>query len=141
MTSTEKRLTIPEGPDTFTDEDYATSTERTKATRDAALEKPQVLAVVEDRLDKIRRRVETLAALRKARGLTQIQLSEELGLTQGEISRLERRENLHLATLSRFIEATGGRLRIVAIYNDEEVEVTIGDLGEQTDTPPEKVAT
>ena len=49
-------------------------------------------------------------------------------MTQGEISRLERRENLHLATLARFIEATGGRLRITAVYDDDEVEVGIGDL-------------
>ena len=36
-------------------------------------------------------------------------------MTQGEISRLERRGNLLLGTLARFIEATGGRLRIVAV--------------------------
>ena len=36
--------------------------------------------------------------------------------------------NLHLATLARFIEATGGRLRITAVYDDDEVEVGIGDL-------------
>ncbi len=130
MTSTDKRLTIPEGNDTFSDEDYATSTERTKAARTSALEDPAVAKVVDEKLDKIRHRVETLSALRKARGLTQIQLSEELGLTQGEISRLERRENLHLATLARFIEATGGKLRIVATYNGEEVEVAIGELTE-----------
>jgi transcriptional regulator with XRE-family HTH domain len=76
----------------------------------------------------IDRRVTTLAALRKARGLTQAQLTDDLGMTQGEISRLERRENLHLATLARFIEATGGRLRITAVYDDDEVEVGIGDL-------------
>lgn len=64
--------------------------------------------------------------LRKARGLTQAQLTDDLGMTQGEISRLERRENLHLATLARFIEATGGRLRMTAVYG--KVEVGIGDL-------------
>jgi hypothetical protein len=53
-------------------------------------------------------------------------------MTQGEISRLERRENLHLATLARFIEATGGRLRITAVYDDDEVEVGIGDLTNAT---------
>jgi len=38
--------------------------------------------------------------------------------------------NLHIATLSRFIEATGAKLRIVAIYNGEEVEVSLGELAE-----------
>lgn len=140
MTTTPKRLTIPEGPETFTDEDYATSTERARAAREAALQNPQVKALVEDKLDKIRHRVQTLASLRKARGLTQVQLSEELGLSQGEISRLERRDNLHLATLARFIEATGGRLRIVAIYNDEEVEVTLGELASPTHQEPAEVS-
>lgn len=130
-----ERLTIPEGPENFSAEDFASSTQRTRAIRDAALADPRVNAVVADKLDKIRRRVKTLAALRKARGLTQVQLSEELGMSQGEISRLERRDNLHLATLGRFIEATGGRLRIVAIYEDEEVEVSLGDLsGPLTET-------
>jgi len=125
-----KRLTIPDGPEGFSDEDFADSSDRTRALVDKILENPQAKNLIEEKLEKIRRRVQTLAALRKARGLTQVQLSEELGLTQGEISRLERRDNLHLATLSRFIEATGGKLRIVAIYNDEEVEVSLGELTE-----------
>ena len=49
-------------------------------------------------------------------------------MTQGEISRPERRENLHLGTLARFIEATGGRSRMTAVCNDDEVKVGIGDL-------------
>ena len=130
MNSSNKRPVIPEAPESFTDEEFASATDRVHATRAAALGKPEIRDLVEAKLADIRTRVDTLAALRKARGLTQIQLSEELGMTQGEISRLERRENLHLTTLSRFIEATGGRLRITAIYNDDEVEVTIGDLTE-----------
>ena len=129
MTSNE-RLPIPEGPDNFSPDDFATATDRVRAVREQALQNPRVQAVVEEKLARIRRRVSTLAALRKARGLTQMQLVEELGMTQGEISRLERRDNLHLTTLSRFVEATGGQLRIVAVYDNEEVEVSIGDLAE-----------
>jgi len=43
-------------------------------------------------------------------------------------------ENLHLATLARFIEATGGRLRITAVY-DDEVEIGIGDLTDAVTGP------
>lgn len=128
--TTPKRLTIPDGPETFSDDDFAVSSQRTRALIDKILENPQAKSLVEKKLERIHRRVQSLAALRKARGLTQVQLSEELGLSQGEISRLERRDNLHLATLSRFIEATGGRLRIVAVYNDQEVEVSLGELAE-----------
>lgn len=70
----------------------------------------------------------TLAQVRQAIGLTQSQLAEELGIAQGDVSRIERRENLRLATLARFIEATGGELRIVAVYDDAEVDLAIGDL-------------
>lgn len=129
MTAT-KRPMVPDAADDFTDEDFAAATERVKATRDAALADPDVARMVEAKTAALARRVETLAALRKARGLTQAQLTEELGMTQGEVSRLERRENLHLATLARFIEATGGKLKITAVYNDDEVEVGIGDTVE-----------
>lgn len=127
MTST-KRAVIPDGADTRSDDDYASSTDRVRRVRDTAMQDPQFAAAVETKRSAIDRRVATLAALRKARGLTQAQLTDDLGMTQGEISRLERRENLHLATLARFIEATGGRLRITAVYDDDEVEVGIGDL-------------
>ncbi len=73
-------------------------------------------------------RVRTLKAIRKARGLTQQQISDQLRISQGEVSRIERRGNLHLSTLVRFIEATGGKLRITAIFDDQEMEVAVGDL-------------
>ena len=41
---------------------------------------------------------------------------------------MERRINLHLATLARFIRATGGRLRITAVFGDQETEISIGDI-------------
>lgn len=122
------RAVIPDGADTHSDDDYANATDRVRRVRDTAMGDPKFAAAVEAKRAAIDRRVTTLAALRKARGLTQAQLSDGLGMTQGEISRLERRENLHLATLARFIEATGGRLRITAVYDDDEVEVGIGDL-------------
>lgn len=69
------------------------------------------------------RRVRTLAALRTARQLTQVQMAETLGIGQGDVSKLEQRENLLLNTLARDIEATGGRLRIVAEYDGDRVEI------------------
>lgn len=126
--SNTKRPIIPDVGNTFSDEDFATATERFNAARVEAMKDPEFAKMVDTKIAAIGRRVHTLAALRKARGLTQAQLTEELGMTQGEVSRLERRENLHLATLARFIEATGGKLRITAVFDDDEVEVGIGDL-------------
>jgi transcriptional regulator with XRE-family HTH domain len=65
---------------------------------------------------------------RQAVGLTQTQLAAELGIAQGDVSKIEHRDNLRLATLARFIEATGGHLRIVAVYDETEVDLAIGDL-------------
>jgi DNA-binding XRE family transcriptional regulator len=77
---------------------------------------------------RVERRRATLAQLRQAIGLTQAQLAEELGIAQGDVSKIERRDNLRLATLARFIEATGGHLRIVAVYGETEFDLAIGDL-------------
>jgi len=120
---------IPPGDDTFTDDDYAKSTDRVRATRERVLaNNPKAAAAEAAAYAEIAKRVQTLAAIRKARGLTQQQISAQLDVSQAEISRMERRGNLHLDTLFRFIEATGGKLRITAVFDDEEVEVAIGDL-------------
>lgn len=125
---TTKRAVVPDETETHNDDDFATSTERVRRQRTSSLTDPRFASDVRAKGARIERRVTTLAALRKARGLTQAQLTDDLGMTQGEVSRLERRENLHLATLARFIEATGGRLRITAVYDNDEVEVGIGEI-------------
>ena len=76
----------------------------------------------------------TLAEVRRAVGLTQNQVAETLGMTQGDVSKLERRDNFHLATLCRFIEATGGRLRISATCGTTEVDLLATDNAAETAT-------
>ena len=108
-------------------------TKRYKEARAKALAATRARAAHDKLTEEIDTRVErrraTLAQVRQAVGLTQAQLAEELGLAQGDVSKIERRENLRLTTLARFIEATGGQLRIVATYDDTEVDLAIGDLG------------
>lgn len=60
----------------------------------------------------------SLAKLRRARELTQATLAEVLDMSQGDISKIEHRHDLLLSTLRRFVEATGGRLELVALYDD-----------------------
>lgn len=77
-----------------------------------------------------------LAELRRARGLTQIQLAEQLGTSQGEISKIEHRNDLYLSTLNRYLEAMGGELRLVGVFDDERVVVSLRDaLDELVQTP------
>ncbi len=132
--TTDKSI-IPDGKDTFTDNEWVTAAERVRATRDRVLAEHPAAAVAADRVyDEIANRVHTLAAIRKARGLTQQQISAQLNISQAEVSRFERRSNLHLDTLTRFIEAIGGQLRITAVFDDTEVELGIGDLLESEPT-------
>lgn len=68
-----------------------------------------------------------LAELRRSRHVTQAQLAETLGITQGNVSRMETRSDVYLSTLSSYVEALGGHLEIAAVFGDERVPVEIGD--------------
>jgi transcriptional regulator with XRE-family HTH domain len=61
-----------------------------------------------------------LPELRKARQLSQAALAELLSMSQGDVSRLERRADAYISTIRRYLEAAGGRLRILAEFPDVE---------------------
>lgn len=71
-----------------------------------------------------------LSQLRKARGLTQETMAELLGVSQAEVSKMERRTELYVGTLRKFIEAMNGELVIAARFADG-VEVPIRLSGEE----------
>ncbi len=132
------RAIIPDEPVTHSDDDFATATERVKESRRRLLENPKAAEAHRKLGDELATRLDrkraTLAQVRQAIGLTQKQLAESLGMDQGDISRLERRQNLHLSTLARFIQATGGRLRITAVYEDAEIDLDVGDVAPVDDS-------
>ena len=61
--------------------------------------------------------------LARARGYTQAQLAERLGKAQGNVSRMLRREDMHVSSLREVIEAMGGELEIVARFPDADVRL------------------
>ena len=65
-----------------------------------------------------------LSQLRKARGLTQETMAELLGVSQAEVSKMERRTELYVGTLRKFIEAMNGELVLAARFPDG-VEIPI----------------
>ena len=82
----------------------------------------------------------SLAELRRARLMTQDQLAADLRINQASVAKLERRTDMYLSTLRRFVEAMGGKLEIVARFPDQpQVRLRgIGELGEDSrtaDTP------
>ena len=59
-----------------------------------------------------------LASLRRSRGLSQAELARRLGISQSDVSKLERRPDVRLSTLKAVVEAMGGSLRISARFPD-----------------------
>lgn len=91
-----------------------------------------------ERRARIRKRSQELLAelplqeLRQARALSQQELAEVLGLNQATISKLERRTDMYLSSLRRFVEAMGGELEITASFPDGRVRIQmLEDLDEQ----------
>lgn len=58
----------------------------------------------------------TLKDLRQAVARTQEELAATLGVGQDTISRLEKRSDMLLSTLRRYVEAMGGKLELVAQF-------------------------
>lgn len=112
----------------ITDEEWAraeTAHERFKALLET---KPRAKARYDAVLAEINSRQATLRRLREARALTQSTLAELLDMDQSEVSRLERRSDMMLSTLKRFVQATGGEMHIVVSYPDGgPVELLVGD--------------
>lgn len=59
----------------------------------------------------------TLKDLRLALHLSQEEVAKRAGMTQGEYSRLEHRDDHKLSTLTRVVQAMGGRLDLVAAFH------------------------
>lgn len=88
----------------------------------------EVLAppVVREARERAGERKQTLKVLRSVRHFSQQALASTMGTSQGEISRIEKRKDMHISTLRSYIQAIGGELIILAKFSDEEVvQVTI----------------
>jgi predicted transcriptional regulator len=64
-----------------------------------------------------------LAELREAMDLTQESLADALHFKQASISKMERRSDMYISTLSKIIEAMGGELQIVANMPNGRVQI------------------
>ncbi len=84
---------------------------------------PERRARVEERVQKAIQEM-ALDELRSARQLTQSELADVLKVDQGSISKLERRADMYISTLRRYVEAMGGSLQIRAIFPEGEVQIT-----------------
>lgn len=64
-----------------------------------------------------------LAELRQARHFSQEQLAAELGVRQPAVAKIEKKTDMYISTLRRFVEAMGGKLEICAHFPDGDVAI------------------
>ncbi|WP_069170697.1 helix-turn-helix domain-containing protein [Streptomyces griseus] len=62
-----------------------------------------------------------LAELRRARGLTQQQVADRMGITKGRVSQIERGNVSGQDVLARFAAALGGRLHQAIYFDDGDI--------------------
>jgi len=66
--------------------------------------------------------------LRKARDLSQEEIAQALAVGQPAVAKLEKRTDMHISNLRRYIEALGGKLEITARFPDASVVINnVGD--------------
>lgn len=83
-------------------------------------ENPKGLERYEEALQEIRAHQVSLAEIRRAKSYTQETIGELLNMDQSEVSRLEKRSDMLLSTLRKFIEAAGGELELIATFPDQQ---------------------
>ena len=90
---------------------------------------------VKDGTDQLLREMR-LHELRRARELTQQDLAEKLNVKQPAVAKLEQRADVYVSSLRHYIEAVGGRLKVVAEFPEGEVAITnFSDVG---NVPPSR---
>jgi len=80
---------------------------------------------------RIKGAVVLLPGLRRDRGISQAALADAMGSTQAEISRTERRSDLRVSTLVRYIDAMGGQLELHARFSKGKTKTYTLRLGGQ----------
>ncbi|MDE2807940.1 MAG: XRE family transcriptional regulator [Gemmatimonadota bacterium] len=80
----------------------------------------------------------SLRDLRKARKQTQTRIAQQLGINQENVSRIEKRSDLLLSTLSGYVEAMGGKLSLVVEFPDRPPISLTGIATLDKETPPAK---
>ena len=69
----------------------------------------------------------TLQEFRRSIGITQLEVAEDLNISQVNISKLEKRSDMHISTLRKYVEALGCKLEIKVRKPDNE-EVMINAI-------------
>jgi len=94
-----------------------------------AIDDPSVDAVVARMWEDIHLHRMGLASVREALGITQTDLAAAMGVTQSNIAQAERRKDLLVSTLARYLSAIGADLHLVVHFQGRPpVELTLDEL-------------
>ncbi|QJE74234.1 XRE family transcriptional regulator [Aerophototrophica crusticola] len=75
-----------------------------------------------------------LHEVREARRLTQASLADTLGVDQSAVAKMEKRTDMYVGNLRRFVAAMGGELQIIARFPEGDVVIdNFAGLGEPAD--------
>lgn len=97
---------------------------------------PELRARVEARAQELIEEEMTLRDLRAVHNLTQTKIGELLGVEQDSVSRMERRADMLISTMNDYVEAMGGKLRLIAEFpNRRPYSVKLGELSDGASTP------
>ena len=72
---------------------------------------------------------DSLGEIRKAMSKTQTEIARELGVGQVAVAQLEKRSDLLLSTLQRYVRAAGAELSLV-IHTRQGAEIVLQGLGD-----------
>ena|SRR5579875_3469008 len=85
---------------------------------------PERRARVEQRVAKTLEKM-ALHELLRVRHMNQSQVAAGLKSAQSEVSKIENRVDMHVSTLRDYVEASGGRLEMQAVFPDQTVELEL----------------
>lgn len=66
-----------------------------------------------------------LGELRERQGMTQKDVAEALRVSQTNVSKIERQQEIYVSTVQRYIAALGGELRLCAVLGNDEVPLEL----------------
>ena len=69
-----------------------------------------------------------LVELRRAAGVTQVQLADVLATTQGQISRFERQNDMLLSTLIAYLSALGADASLVVLIGGKTISQSLTEV-------------
>ena len=73
-----------------------------------------------------------LHELRRTEDLSQRDIADRLKVNQPAIAKLKRRDDVYVSSLRSYIEAVGGKLKIIAEFPEGEVAIAnFSDVGEE----------